>query len=321
MDKVFIEGLEVEALIGIYDWERRIRQPLQFDIEMAFDNRRPAASDKIEDTLDYKAVSKRLVEFVSQSGYGLVETLAERCAALILNEFAVSQVRLKLSKPGAVRGARAVGVWIERSKPAPAPAKPTTTQASTPAASPKSATSTADPNSARKKPSSKFQSGKRQAYLSLGSNIAPEENLRKAVAALRERFGDVVVSPVYRTPAVGFDGPDFLNAVAVIESDIHPFALNDWLHALEIAQGRDRRDASYSNRPLDIDIIYFGDLVLEGPGDFQLPRPELHHAFVLKPLADVAPDFVDPLRHMTLARLWAAHAQVASPPAQVELAL
>ena len=116
MDKVFIEGLEIEALIGIYDWERRIRQPLRFDIEMAFDNRRPAASDRIQDTLDYKAVSKRLVEFVSQSGYGLVETLAERCAALILNEFAVSQVRLKLSKPGAVRGARAVGVIIERSK-------------------------------------------------------------------------------------------------------------------------------------------------------------------------------------------------------------
>ena len=322
MDKVFIEGLEVEALIGIYDWERRIRQPLQFDIEMAFDNRRPAASDRIEDTLDYKAVSKRLVEFVSQSGYGLVETLAERCAALILNEFAVSQLRLKLSKPGAVRGARAVGVLIERSKPAPTPTKPATTQPSaTPAPAPESAAPTPGPVAARKKPSSKFQSAKRQAYLSLGSNIAPEDNLRKAVAALRARFGDVVVSPVYRTPAVGFDGPDFLNAVAVIESDIHPFALNDWLHALEIAQGRDRRDASYSNRPLDVDIIYFGDLVLEGPGDFQLPRPELHHAFVLKPLADVAPDFVDPLRHMTLARLWAAHAQAGSPPAQVELAL
>lgn len=115
MDKVFIEGLEIETLIGIYDWERRIRQTLQFDIEMAFDNRVPAASDRIEDTLDYKAVSKRLIQYVSASDFGLVETLAERCAELILGEFAVSQVRLKLSKPGAVRGARAVGVLIERS--------------------------------------------------------------------------------------------------------------------------------------------------------------------------------------------------------------
>ena len=115
-DKVFIEGLEIDTLIGIYDWERRIRQTLVFDIEMAFDNRVPAATDDISDTLNYKAVSKRLIEYVSQSEFGLVETLAERCAAIILDEFAVSHVRLKLSKPGAVRGARAVGVIIERSR-------------------------------------------------------------------------------------------------------------------------------------------------------------------------------------------------------------
>ena len=118
MDKVFIEGLEIEALIGIYDWERRIRQVLRFDLEMAFDNRVPAASDDIADTLDYKAVSKRLVEFVGQSGFGLVETLAERCAAIVIEEFGVSWLRLKLSKPGAVRGAQAVGVVIERTRPA-----------------------------------------------------------------------------------------------------------------------------------------------------------------------------------------------------------
>ena len=114
MDKVFIEALEIETVIGIYDWERKLRQPLLFDIEMGFDNRIPAASDAIADTLDYKAVSKRLIAFVSASSFQLVETLAERCAALILDEFAVAQVRVKLSKPGAVRGARAVGVIVER---------------------------------------------------------------------------------------------------------------------------------------------------------------------------------------------------------------
>ncbi|WP_043688968.1 dihydroneopterin aldolase [Luteimonas huabeiensis] len=116
MDKVFIEGLEIEALIGIYDWERRIRQPLVFDLEMGFDNRVPAASDDIADTLDYKAVSKRLIAYVQASDFGLVETLAERCAALVIDEFGVDWLRLKLSKPGAVRGARAVGVIIERSR-------------------------------------------------------------------------------------------------------------------------------------------------------------------------------------------------------------
>ncbi|MBS3960000.1 MAG: dihydroneopterin aldolase [Xanthomonadaceae bacterium] len=117
MDKVFIEALEIECVIGIYDWERRIRQPIVLDIEMGFDNRRPAASDAIGDTLDYKAVSKRLIEFVGQSDFGLVETLAERCAAIITGEFGVPWVRLKLSKPGAVRGAKAVGIVIERSRP------------------------------------------------------------------------------------------------------------------------------------------------------------------------------------------------------------
>ena len=115
-DIVFIEGLRVNALIGVYEHERHAPRPLVFDIQMRFDNRIPAASDDIALTLNYKDVSKRLIDYVGQSGFGLVETLAERCAEIILSEFNVSQVRLKLSKPGAVRGARAVGVIIERSR-------------------------------------------------------------------------------------------------------------------------------------------------------------------------------------------------------------
>lgn len=114
MDIVFIEELRIDAVIGIYDWERRVRQTLSFDIEMAFDNTLPAASDDIALTLNYKDVSKRLIDYVGASSFGLVETLAERCAAIIREEFGVAWVRLKLSKPGAVRGAKAVGVRIER---------------------------------------------------------------------------------------------------------------------------------------------------------------------------------------------------------------
>ena len=116
MDRVFIEALEIECVIGIYDWERKIRQPVLFDIEMDFDNRVPAGSDAIEDTLDYKAVSKRLIDFVGNSSFGLVEALAESCCAIILDEFGVGHVRLKLSKVGAVRGARAVGVILDRTR-------------------------------------------------------------------------------------------------------------------------------------------------------------------------------------------------------------
>ncbi|GAB2580354.1 dihydroneopterin aldolase [Dyella jejuensis] len=114
MDIVFIEDLRVDTVIGIYDWERRVRQRLSLDVEMAFDNTVPAATDDIAHTLNYKDVSKRLIAYISESNYGLVETLAEGCAKIIREEFGVAWVRLKLSKPGAVRGAKAVGVMIER---------------------------------------------------------------------------------------------------------------------------------------------------------------------------------------------------------------
>ena len=114
MDIVFIEDLRIETIIGIYDWERTTRQIVAFDVEMAFDNSVPAASDRIEDTLNYKAVSKRLIAFVEAAQFELVETLAERCAEIIRGEFGVRWLRLKLSKPGAVTGSRAVGVVIER---------------------------------------------------------------------------------------------------------------------------------------------------------------------------------------------------------------
>ena len=116
MDRVFIENLTVETVIGIFDWEREIRQAVSLDLEMDFDIRAAAASDRIEDTLDYKAVAKRLIRFVEQSEFQLVETLAQRCAEIVLAEFPVSRLKLRLSKPGAVRGSSAVGVIIERAR-------------------------------------------------------------------------------------------------------------------------------------------------------------------------------------------------------------
>jgi len=146
-----------------------------------------------------------------------------------------------------------------------------------------------------------------RAYLSLGSNVDAVTHLRAAVRALQERFGDVVMSPVYRTRAVGFDGPDFHNAAAIIDSDLGPNALNAWLHALEDAHGRDRSGPRYGDRTLDIDIVLFDEMTLEGAGNLRIPRPELKHAFVLRPLAEIAPDVVVPGTGRTLAQLWNAH--------------
>ncbi|MEJ2610266.1 MAG: dihydroneopterin aldolase [Candidatus Thiodiazotropha sp.] len=114
MDIVFIRDLRIDTVIGIYDWEREIRQTVVFDLEMGADIEKAARTDAIDDTLDYKAVSRRLVDFVRESEFQLVETLAERCAMIVLDEFQVPWVRLTLNKVGAVSAARDVGVIIER---------------------------------------------------------------------------------------------------------------------------------------------------------------------------------------------------------------
>lgn len=114
MDIVFLHDLKVDCVIGIFDWERRIRQTLHIDLDMAADIKRAAASDRVEDTLDYKAVAKRVVGFVGDSQFQLVETLAEKIAALVLAEFKVSWVRVRINKKGAVRNTDDVGVVIER---------------------------------------------------------------------------------------------------------------------------------------------------------------------------------------------------------------
>ena len=113
MDIVYIRELEVETLIGIYDWEREVKQVVNLDLEMATDIQQAAKSDDIKDTLDYKAVSKRLISFISGSEFLLVEAMAEQVAKIVLEEFNVPWLRLRLSKPGAVRGARDVDwVWF-----------------------------------------------------------------------------------------------------------------------------------------------------------------------------------------------------------------
>lgn len=115
-DIVYIRDLRVDTIIGIFDWEREVRQTVSLDLEMATDIRRAAASDDIEDTLNYKAVAKRLIAFIEASQFLLVERMAEEVATIVLNEFEVPWLRLRLSKPGALRGSYDVGLVIERSR-------------------------------------------------------------------------------------------------------------------------------------------------------------------------------------------------------------
>lgn len=116
LDRVFISDLRIDTIIGIYDWERQVRQTVSLDIEMAHDNAMAAQTDDIQFALNYKAVAKRVITFIETSEFLLVETLAEKTAELIMEEFSVPWLKIKLHKPGALRGARDVGVMIERGK-------------------------------------------------------------------------------------------------------------------------------------------------------------------------------------------------------------
>ena len=117
MDKIFLHELKIDTVIGIWDWERKIRQTVIIDLEMAADIARAAATDDVADTLNYKSVAKRIQEFVGESSFQLVETLAERIAGIVRDEFGVAWVKVTVHKPGAIRGSKDVGVMIERGTP------------------------------------------------------------------------------------------------------------------------------------------------------------------------------------------------------------
>jgi len=115
-DRIFLHGLTAECIIGFIDWERRVKQTVELDIELPVDCRHAAQSDEVANTLDYKKLAKRVLAFIEASEFKLVETLAHRLALVILEEFGVPWVRITLNKPGAIRSSRDVGVMIERSR-------------------------------------------------------------------------------------------------------------------------------------------------------------------------------------------------------------
>jgi 2-amino-4-hydroxy-6-hydroxymethyldihydropteridine diphosphokinase len=144
----------------------------------------------------------------------------------------------------------------------------------------------------------------RTACLGIGSNLDAERNVNSAIDALSGYFECVEFSPIYRATAVGFDGGDFINLVARVETEMSPLELKRWLHELEDRHGRVRNVPKFSDRTLDIDILLYDDLFLLSP-ELEIPRFEiLEAAYVLKPLADLAPDLVHPVACKTVAQLW-----------------
>jgi len=114
MDKIFLRELEIDAVIGIWEWERQIKQKVSIDLEIATDARGAAKTDSVDGTVNYKDIAKRLIDFVGNSEYQLVESLADAVAGIVIKEFGVPWIKISVSKPGAIQGSRTVGVCIER---------------------------------------------------------------------------------------------------------------------------------------------------------------------------------------------------------------
>ena len=152
-----------------------------------------------------------------------------------------------------------------------------------------------------------------QIYLGLGSNIDPEENLRLGIRELRKRYGELAISPVYRSFAVGFDGPDFLNLVVGCATEQSPGEINGEIEIIHRMVGRERGEEKFSSRSLDIDLLLYDDQVIDSP-PLRIPRSDiLEYAFVLRPLAELAPGIKHPVTGRTLADHWADFDQASQP--------
>ena len=158
-------------------------------------------------------------------------------------------------------------------------------------------------------------------YLGLGSNIDPENNLRLGVRELSQRFGDLVISRTYQSSAVGFEGPDFLNLAVGLETSATPRDIHDQIDAIHKLAGRQVGAARLLSRPLDIDLLLYGDLIVEAP-PVHLPRADiLEYSFVLRPLVEIAPDLIHPEVGRSLQDLWEEFDATAQPLTPVDIGL
>ena len=268
-DLIHIKDLHLRAIIGINQVERENRQDVLINIDLHADTRPAGRSDAIEDAVNYRTITKRVIRMVEASRFYLVERLAAEIATICLADPRVTAARVVVEKPGALRFARSVGVEILRTREAPADEL-------------------------------------NRAFVTLGSNIEPEANLAAAVRSLREQaeVEVVAVSPVYQTAPVGtLDQADFLNAAVLLRTGLSAEALKAQVLApIEVALGRVRTADKNAARTIDLDIALFNYEVSEAGR--RIPDPDvLIYPHVALPLADIAPYYVHPESGETLAEI------------------
>jgi dihydroneopterin aldolase/2-amino-4-hydroxy-6-hydroxymethyldihydropteridine diphosphokinase len=267
-DRIQIKDLLLRTIIGVNEEERRNRQDVRINLTLYVDTRAAGVSDDIEQAVNYRTITKNVIELVERSRFHLVERMAAEIATVCLDNPGVEKVRVRVEKPGALRFARSVGVEIERTR---ADLRPMN-----------------------------------RVFISLGSNIEPERNLPDALRKLAVRCRVVAASPVYETTPVGTktQQANFLNAAVLIETELSAAELKDQvLSAIERDMGRVRTEDKYAPRIIDLDISLFNNEVLD-VGERHIPDPEiLKLAHVARPLADLAPDYRHPETGQTLLEI------------------
>jgi 2-amino-4-hydroxy-6-hydroxymethyldihydropteridine diphosphokinase len=266
-DRIYIKDLLLRAIIGINEDERRNKQDVLINIVLSADTRAAGVSDDIEDAVNYRTITKRIIALVETSQFFLVEKMAAEIAAICLEDPRVQRATVRVEKPGALRFARSVGVEIDRRRDDLEP--------------------------------------RNRAFISLGSNIEPERNLVEAVRRLATLCRLLALSPVYETLPVGtVEQPNFLNAAALVETLLSPIELKGQvLQVIEAELGRVRTADKNAPRTIDLDISLFNDQVLD-LGDRHVPDPEiLRFPHIAQPLADLAPEYCHPETGQTLREI------------------
>jgi 2-amino-4-hydroxy-6-hydroxymethyldihydropteridine diphosphokinase len=257
-DRIEIKDLLLRTIIGINEEERRNKQDVLINIVLHADTRAAGVTDSIQDAVNYRTITKRVIALVENSRFYLVEKMVAEIATICLEDSRVERVTVRVEKPGALRFARSVGVEIERAQ-------------------------------ADHKPGNR-------AYISLGSNIEPERNLPAAVRRLARECRLLAVSPVYETQPVGLtEQPNFLNAAILVETELTAGDLKSRvLQAIERELGRVRIADKNAPRTIDLDISLFNNEVLE-LGQRRIPDPEIpKFVHIAQPLADLAPEYLHP---------------------------
>lgn len=265
-DYIVLTGLKVRCIIGIFDWERKRKQDVLIDLRFPCDIRKAAHRDHISDTTDYKKIAKTTIAFVEKSQFQLIETLAEKLAEFLLENFPIPEIQLSVSKPGAIRGSQNVGIHIQRF-------------------------------------SNRGQAEK-LAYLGLGSNINPKYHLEFAMDEIQKKHTLLGISHVYETSPVGYvKQAAFWNLVVALETSEPPKMIRKWLGTIEAKAGRQRSSNPNAPRTLDIDLLLWGDS-RERRREALLPHPDIAtKAFVLYPLLEISPNLVHPVLHKPLIEL------------------